>query len=66
MCRVCNRYEETIDQITSGCPELAKSEYIYERQDKAASYIRWNICKDYNIKVADTVVGAYIRNRKRK
>ena len=28
MCRICNRYEETIDYIVSGCPELAKTEYI--------------------------------------
>ena len=39
--------------MTSGhCPELEKSEYIY-RHDKAASYILWNICKEYSIKVAD-------------
>jgi len=28
MCRVYNHYEETIDHITSGCPKVAKSEYI--------------------------------------
>lgn len=43
MCRVCNSYEETIDHVTSGCPELAKSEYIY-RHNKTASFIHWNIC----------------------
>ena len=52
MCRVCNSYQETIDHVTSGCPELAKSEYIY-RHNKTASFIHWNICKEYNIKVAD-------------
>ena len=49
---VCKRYEEPIDHITSGFPELEKSEYIY-RHDKAASYISWNIFKEYNIKVGD-------------
>ena len=28
MYRICNKYEETIDHIVSGCPELAKTEYI--------------------------------------
>lgn len=48
------RYEEPIDHITSGhgFPELEKSEYIY-RHDKAASYIHWSICREYNIKVGD-------------
>ena len=53
MCRLWHRYKETTDHMTSGhCPELEKSEYIY-RYDKAASYILWNICKEYSIKVAD-------------
>ncbi|CAH3124751.1 unnamed protein product, partial [Porites lobata] len=47
-----HHYEETTDHITSGCPELAKSVYI-QRHNKVASYIHWNICKDYNIKVGD-------------
>ena len=25
MCKICNRYEETIDQIVSNCPVLAKT-----------------------------------------
>ena len=52
MCRVWHHYEETTDHITSGCPELAKSVYI-QRHNKVASYIHWNICKDYNINLAD-------------
>jgi hypothetical protein len=27
-CRLCKEYEETIDHLTSGCPILAKNEYI--------------------------------------
>ena len=49
MCRLWHRYKETTDHMTSGCPELEKSEYIY-RHEKAASYI---LCKEYSIKVAD-------------
>ena len=29
LCRMCNKYDETIDHIVSGCPELAKTEYIH-------------------------------------
>ena len=54
MCRICNRYEETIDHIVSGCPELAKTEYI-QRHNKAAAYIHvhWKTCQHYNIQVSD-------------
>jgi hypothetical protein len=27
-CRLCKEYEETIDHLISGCPTLAKNEYI--------------------------------------
>jgi hypothetical protein len=27
-CRLCKEYEETIDHLTSGCPILAKNEYV--------------------------------------
>ena len=27
-CRLCKQYEETIDHLTSGCPILAKNEYL--------------------------------------
>jgi hypothetical protein len=27
-CRLCKEYEETINHLTSGCPVLAKNEYI--------------------------------------
>ena len=48
LCKVCGQYDETIDHILSGCPELAKAEYIY-RHNKVAKYIHWKICKFYNI-----------------
>lgn len=47
-CRVCGKFEETINHIISGCPELAKTDYIY-RHDKAAKYIHWQICRSFNI-----------------
>jgi hypothetical protein len=27
-CRLCKEYIETVDHLTSGCPVLAKSEYM--------------------------------------
>ena len=51
-CRLCNQYNETIDHIVSGCPVLAKSEFM-QRHDKAASYIYWKISKAFNLSVAD-------------
>ena len=32
VCRIYNRYYETRDHIVSGCPELAKTEYIHTQQ----------------------------------
>ena len=52
-CRLCNQYNETIDHIVSGCPVLAKSEFM-QRHDKAASYIHWRISKAFKkLPVAD-------------
>ncbi|XP_074608050.1 uncharacterized protein LOC141860765 [Acropora palmata] len=48
----CGQYQETIDHIVAGCPELAKTEYLH-RHDKAASYLHWNICKELNINVEE-------------
>lgn len=51
-CRICGRFQETVDHIISGCPELAKTEYL-QRHNKVAAYIHWNICKSKNIQVTD-------------
>ena len=49
-CRLCHEHDETIDHIISGCPVLAKKEYL-ERHDKALIYMHWKICKHYDIAV---------------
>ena len=49
-CRLCHKYNESIDHIVSGCPTLANNEYT-ERHNKVASYIHWNICRKYCIEV---------------
>ena len=37
LCRMCLKHEKTVDPIISGCPELAKTDYL-ERHNKAAAY----------------------------
>jgi hypothetical protein len=43
-CRLCKEYEETIDHLTSGCPILAKNEYVI-RHDKVCTHLNYSICK---------------------
>ena len=47
-CRICGRFDETINHIISGCPELAKTEYIH-RHDRVATYVHWKICQKYKL-----------------
>ena len=51
-CRLCGRFDETIDHLVSGCPELAKTEYI-RRHNKAAEHTHWMICKEFDIEVKE-------------
>ena len=51
-CRICGIYDETIHHLVSGCPELAKTEYIH-RHNKVAAYLHWKICKRYKIKAPE-------------
>ena len=48
MCRICGQFQETIDHIVAGCPQLAKAEYLH-RHNKAVTYLHWNICNEMNI-----------------
>ena len=50
-CRMSKEFEETIDHILSGCPVLAKTEYI-QRHDRAAGYLHWKTLKHYHIPTA--------------
>jgi hypothetical protein len=47
-CRLCKEYKETTDHLTSGCPILAKNEYII-RHDKLCTHLRYSICKTLGI-----------------
>lgn len=44
---VCGQFQETVDLIVAGFPEVARSEYIH-RHHKAATYLTWNISKEFN------------------
>ena len=50
--RLCGRFDETIDHLVSGCPELAKTDYIH-RHNKAAAHMHWKVCKEFGIKVKE-------------
>ena len=47
-----NKHEETVDHIVSGCEVLAKTEYIF-RRNNAAAYLHWSIYKDHDIEITD-------------
>ena len=51
-CRLCGRFDETIDHLVSGCPELAKTENIHYH-NKAAAHMHWKICKEFGIEVKE-------------
>jgi hypothetical protein len=48
-CRLC-QHDETIDQIISACPILAKEQYV-KRHDKVSAQIHFNICKEIWVQV---------------
>jgi len=51
-CRLCKQYEETIDHLTSGCPNLTKNEYLM-RHDKVCTHLRYSICKALGTETTD-------------
>ena len=51
-CRLCKQHKETIDHLTSGCPILAKNEYLM-RHGKVCTHLHYSICKALGIETAD-------------
>ena len=51
-CRFCKEYVETVDHLISGCPLLAKKDYI-TRHNNVAQYVHWKICQHYGFNVSD-------------
>ena len=52
LCRLCHKFDESIDHLTAGCPVLAKTEYIH-RHDRIGSYVHWKLCNYYNIQTTE-------------
>ena len=50
--RLCKQHEETIDRLTSGCPILAKKEYLM-RHDKVCTHLHYSIYKALGIETTD-------------
>lgn len=45
-CRFCDKYQETIDHVISGCSVLAPNEYK-NRHDSVGQYLHGTICKQF-------------------
>jgi hypothetical protein len=50
--QLCKQHKETIDHPTSGCPILAKNEYLM-RHGKVGVPLHYSICKALGIKTID-------------
>jgi hypothetical protein len=51
-CRVRKQHEETIDNLTSRCPILAKNEY-FMRQDTVRAHLYFSTCKALGIETTE-------------
>jgi hypothetical protein len=51
-CRLCKEHEGTIDHLTSGCPILAKNEYVI-RHDKFCTHLNYSIYKTLGIETPE-------------
>ena len=49
---LCKQHEENIEHLTSGCPILAKNEYLM-RHDKVCTHLHYPICKALGIETTD-------------
>jgi hypothetical protein len=51
-CRLYKQHEEIIDHLTSGCPILAKNEYLM-RHNKVCTHLHYSICKAFGTATTD-------------
>ena len=51
-CRICTRYEETVDHLISDCPTLTPNECL-NRHNRVAQYLHYKICKHYGAQHAE-------------
>ena len=49
-CRLCQKFDETVDHKISACPILAKEQYI-KRQDRVSAQLHYNICKEMGVQL---------------
>ena len=47
LCRLCNKYSETVMHLVSGCEILAQKDYK-KRHDKLSLHIHWLLCCKYD------------------
>jgi hypothetical protein len=50
---LCKQYGETIDHLTSGCPILAKNEYLKKRYCSVCAHLHYSIFKALGIEMTD-------------
>jgi hypothetical protein len=58
-CGLCKEYEDTTEHLISGCPTLAKNEYII-RYDKVCTHLHYSICKKLGIEQQKTGTPTYL------
>ena len=49
-CKLCQKFDETIDHIISACPILTKEQYI-KRHDRVCAQLHFNICKEPGVQL---------------
>ena len=49
-CRLCQKFDETVDHIISACPILAREQYT-KRHDRVCAQLHFNICKETGVKL---------------
>jgi hypothetical protein len=49
-CRFCQQLDETIDNIISACPVLAKEQYV-KQYDRVSAQIHFIICKELGVQL---------------
>jgi len=52
-CQQCKQHEESIEHINSGCPILAKNEYLMSH-DKVCTHLHYSIRKALDAEMTDT------------
>jgi hypothetical protein len=50
-CKLCQQFDETIHQILSACPVLAKAQYYIKRHDRVCAQLHFNICKETGVQL---------------